>query len=238
MRSNPRITATKLAEYMSVTSFARKRSIIQEQKYPQAVAMVRWGKAERPISQFVARSLTDLAFIDDHIAALAAENPDTDFKLQNRDLCIAALQSFKLLSNQLDFSKFRRSLGPMQQRMPIIIGGIEVSVLPQVILHGITRSGTEVVGGVKFSFPKTYPLNKKSAEYLSALIHWHCEEHLSQMGKPDLRLCQAVDVPTSTVFKPPESYKRRRQHIVEACTEILQRWPNVPPPEGQQIADA
>ncbi|QEX24359.1 hypothetical protein FRZ61_43000 [Hypericibacter adhaerens] len=229
MRTDPRITATKLAEYMSA-SFARKRSIIQEQKYPQEVAMVRWRKAERPVALFVAQGQSDLKIIDEHIARLAAENPDTEFKIQNRDLCIAALKSFKLLSNQLSFEKFKKSLGAMQQSMPIPINGVDVSVLPQVVLQGTTQKGTKVVGGIKFSFPKTHPLNAASAEYLSVLIHWHCECHLSKMGKPDLRLCHAVDVPTATMFEPPKSYKRRRQHIEEACHEIVQRWPNVPPP--------
>src|SRR5690606_27667692 len=128
-------------------------------------------------------------------------------------LCIAALTSFKLLSNQLMFEKFRKSLGIMQKSMPIPINGVAVSVLPQVVLQGVTQRGVKVVGGVKFSFPKTYPLNPTTAEYLSVLIHWHCEHHLSKLGKADLRLCYAVDVPTATVFEPPTSYKRRRQHI-------------------------
>jgi hypothetical protein len=229
MRAEPRITATKLAEYMSA-SFARKRSIIQEQKYPQEVAMVRWGRAERPVAQFVAQGQSDLGFIDRHIEILSAETPDTEFKLQNRDLCVAALESFKLLSNQLDFTKFKRTLGPMHQSMPISINGVDVSVLPQVLLQGVTQKGTRVIGGVKFSFPKTYPLNSDSADYLSVLIHWHCEHHLSHLGKPDMRLCYAVDVPTATVFQPPKSYKRRRQQIEEACHEIMQRWPNIPAP--------
>lgn len=210
-------------------SFARKRSILQEQKYPQEVIMARWGRAERPVARFVAQGQSDLSLIDKEIETLLAETPDTEFKIQNRDLCVSALESFKLLSNQLDFKEFKRTLGPMQS-MPIPINGVSVSVLPQVLLQGVTQKGTKVVGGIKFSFPKSHPLDSVSASFLSVLIHWHCEFHLPHLGKPDLRLCQAVDVPTATVFPPPKSYKQRRQQIEEACHEIMQRWPNIPSP--------
>lgn len=218
-------------------SFARKRAILQEQKYPQAVAMVRWGAAERPVAQFVAQGGTDLGFIDKHIETLRKQTFDTDFKNQNRDLCVAALESFKLLSNQLDFTKFSASLGPMQQSLPVPIHGVNVSVLPQVLLRGVTQSGKRIIGGVKFSFPKSHPLNTVSADYLSVLVHWHCEYHLANLGKPDLRICRAVDIPTATKFDPPASYKRRRRHIEEACDEIMQRWPNVPPPLNNHEED-
>ncbi|MEX2616966.1 MAG: hypothetical protein WD767_12800 [Alphaproteobacteria bacterium] len=231
MRADPRITATKLAEYMTA-SFARKRAILQENKYPQEVVMVRWTQAERPVSQFVTKGTSDLGFLDNEIDKLNTLTPDTDFKIQNRDLCVEALQNFKLLSNQMQFTDFRRSLGPMQRGMPIHMNGVDVSVLPQVILEGVTRKGDRVVGGIKFSFPKTHPLIETAAGYLSTLIHWHCEQHLGNLGRADMRLCHAVDVPTATAYNPPATYKRRRQHLVEACNEIVQRWPNVPPPTG------
>ena len=193
--------------------------------------MVRWGAAERPIAQFVAQGNSDIGFIDKHIDQLLKQNPDTEFKQQNRDLCVGALKSFKLLSNQLDFTKFSTSLGPTQKSLPVPISGVDVSVLPQVLLQGITKNGTRIVGGVKFSFPKTYPLDGESAAYLSVLVHWHCEYHLAPMGRADLRLCRAIDVPTATAFAPPKSYKRKRQQLEEACNEITQRWPNVPPPD-------
>lgn len=229
MRDEPRITANKLAEYMEA-SFARKRAILQEQKFPQAFAIARWGQAERPISNFVASGSTDLSTIDNEISRLISLNPDSEFKEQNRDLCVDALQSFKLLSNQLPFDRFTRGRGALQQKMLIPINGVDVSVHPQVIFEAVNRKGTKLVGGVKFSFPKSNPLNQSMADYVSALVHWHCEEFLSSKGKPELRMCYSVDMPTSTVFEPPKTYKRRRQQIAEACSEIVQRWPKLPPP--------
>lgn len=233
MRIDPRITATKLSEYMGAT-YARKRAILQEQKFPQAFAMARWVQAERPIARFVADSSTDLGIIDQDIAALSEETPDTEFKIQNRALCIEALESFKHLSNQLSFPTLTRMIGPFQKNMPIPVNGVAVSVLPQVLLSGVTSKGTKIVGGIKFSFPRSFPLTQESAGFLAVLIHWHCEHFLAKMGKADLRLCYAVDIPTSNIFTPPQTYKRRRQQIQEACHEIAQRWPNLPEPNGYQ----
>lgn len=199
--------------------------------------MVRWTQAERPIAQFVTKGTSDLGFLDHEVAKLLATNPDTDFKIQNRDLCVEALRTFKQLSNQMLLADFRRTLGPMRQSMPIPISRVVVSVLPHVILEGVTRKGEKVVGGVKFSFPKSHPLSEKAAEYLSTLIHWHCEHFLTNLGRPDMRLCHAVDVPTATAFVPPRTYKRRRQNIQEACHEIVQRWPNIPAPRGYVESD-
>lgn len=199
--------------------------------------MVRWTQAERPIAQYVAEGSSELGFLDREIEKLQATDPDTEFKTQNRDLCVEALETFKQLSNQLLLTDFKRSVGPTRQSMPIAINGVVVSVLPQIILESMTRKGEKVVGGVKFSFPKSHPLKETSAEFLSTLVHWHCEEHLSTLGRSDMRLCYAVDVPTSTVFQPPKTYKRRRQYIQEACHEIVQRWPNVPAPTGYTEAD-
>ncbi|MBE0533116.1 MAG: hypothetical protein IH626_20025 [Rhodospirillales bacterium] len=233
MRDQPRITATKMAEYMDA-SFARKRAILQEQKYPQAFNLARWGQAERPIAKFIGESQTDLSTIDQEISKLISIQLDTDFKAQNRDLCVEALKSFKLLSNQLSFPNIDKILGPLGTKMTIIINGVEISVLPQIILSGKTTKGTKVVGGIKFRFPKSFPLNEKSAGYLASLVHWHCEYHLQHLGKPEVRICYAVDIPKSTIFDPPESYKRRRQQLQEACHEITQRWPNIPPPPNYQ----
>jgi len=232
MSKNPRISANKLAEYMSSTSFARKRAILQEHKFPQKVAMVRWTQAENPVTQFVTQGSTDLSIIENQIQKLQALNLDTEFKIQNRNLSVEALQKFQLLSNQLDLSKFNRHSGLSNKGARISINGVEVSVFPQVILEGVTKKGEKVVGGVKLSFPKSFPINAKSAEFLSTLIHWHCEVFLSNFGKPDLRLCYAVDIPTANVFKPPTTYKRRRQQLAEACKEIVQRWDKVDPPTG------
>lgn len=199
--------------------------------------MIRWTQAERPIARFVTKGTTDLGFLDGAIADLLATSPDTDFKKQNRDLCIEALSTFKQLSNQMLFADFKRTLGPTSKSMPVVINGVTVSVLPHVILEGVTKKGDKVVGGIKFSFPKSHPLNEKTAGFLSALIHWHCELYLQDLGKPDMRLCHAVDVPTATAYVPPATYKRRRQQLQEACHEIVQRWPNVPPPNGYIEAD-
>jgi hypothetical protein len=215
-----------------IATFARKRSILQESKYPQEISTTRWAKAEKPVTQFVVSGATDLGFLDLQIDILNSEEPDTEFKLQNRDLCVEALTNFKLLSNQMDFAKFKLTAGPTKKRMLIDVNGVSVSVLPHIILEGITRKGDHVVGGIKFSFPKTKPLVEESANFLSILIHWHAEEYLADKGKPHIRLCHAIDIPTATVFEPPKTYKRRRQQLQEACNEIVQRWPNVEPPRG------
>jgi hypothetical protein len=213
-------------------SYARKRSILQDQKFPQEIITAIYSRAESSIARFVASGATDLSIIDDRIRELESETYDSEGKEQNRDLCVEALRRFRLMSNRLPLTGFNCSKGPTNVDMKVLVSGVEVSVLPQILIEGSTRSGKRIVGGVKFSFPKGAPLNETTAGFLSTLVHWHCCEYLSDRGDPNMKICFSVDVPTSNVFTPPKTYKRRRQQIEEACRQISWQWDNVVPPTG------
>lgn len=72
-RPSPRISATKLGEYLTATA-SRRRKIVEDQKYPPPFQVARYTEAEKAIVEFLTTG-RDAARLERRKAALVAAVP-------------------------------------------------------------------------------------------------------------------------------------------------------------------
>lgn len=221
-RQSPRISANKLAEYLTASA-GRRKTILTDQKHPSDFKTARYKEATQAISRFIAGGCLDTSVLSDTEEYLRGRNPQSAFQAQDRDLSLDALQSVRDVYSQWGLIGSNLSLGAANAS-PLFIAGVKISVRPEIISRSVNRKGEKTVGAMKLHLPKSSSPSKKNAEYVCTLLHWFCEEHLVDEGIVDYQLCKLIDVPAGVLFEAPKAYKKRRADIEAACEEIAARW--------------
>jgi hypothetical protein len=221
MRSCPRISVNKLAEYLSAPPARRKR-IIHDQKEPKTFVVARYTEAERAITEAICgRSLRP---VEHALKALEGQVARSDFAAETAQLCWDALSSFADLWEEglLDIDGLE--LRPGDNNAPKLeVGGVAISVRPEIFTAGVER-GETTVGAIKFCLSKTNPLDAASGANAATVVRHFVETHRSE-GRVDSASIIVVDVFSRQVFTAPKSYKRRLADVAAACEEIALRWP-------------
>jgi hypothetical protein len=222
-RVTPRISVNKLGEYMEASAGRRER-IIQDQKNRPAFQVARYQEAQDAITDYLLRGARDESIITMAIERLDSAAPTTEWDEQRKKDCIGALESilsfdeFPFLDNMLIV---RGTLNPSK----LAIAGVQVSVRPEIILRQ-TRSGGQVVGGVKLCLAKTMPLSDASASYIGTVLHQYVEQKVPGGSSAQFKNCVVLDVFAKAFYLAPRACTRRRQDVAAACREIARMWPS------------
>jgi hypothetical protein len=211
----------KLGEYM-VASPLRRRRIVADQKRPREFIVTRYRDAVAAMVEFLAAGGNSDRIITRAIADLEAKPVSTDFQSQDRDLSIEALESFLDTVDQLDLSGLTVRAGD-SDASPLLIGGVSVSVRPDVVVAGQNRNGG-TVGCFKLYLSKSFPLNEAAGAYIGAVLTRFTNEYLAGDTTADYRLCSVLDVFGQQVFTAPRAVQRRQNDIEAACEEISLLW--------------
>jgi hypothetical protein len=100
------------------------------------------------------------------------------------------------------------------------IGGVEISVRPEVVLN----DGNKIVGGVKLYINKGTPLTKESGDYISTILYRYLSETLSTETDVNRNACMVVDVFGQNIFYAPKAYKRTMNDVEATCIHIAILW--------------
>jgi hypothetical protein len=222
IRPEPRITANKLGEYMDASA-ARRERIIADQKRPKVYRGVRYEEAQEVITEFLVGGAKDTMYVLREIEELRNAVAETEWESPNNRLCAVALESFLDLRDDLALDGLELSRGDSQPSK-LRIGGVEVSVRPEVVVSRTDRRGETITGAIKLYFPKSYPLTDKAGEYVATMVRQFMVEHQPIPGKVHHTLCRVVDVSQGRVFTAPLCYRRRHVDLEAACREIYRAW--------------
>src|SRR5690606_11169690 len=108
-------------------------------------------------------------------------------------------------------------------RQPTLsIGGVNVSIRPEIRLEGKNRAGESIYGAAKLYFSKTFPLNKISGEYIATMIHQHASEYLP--GVAEHKLCFVIDVFAKNIYAAPRAHVKRCSEMEVAMEEYARAW--------------
>lgn len=220
VRAEPRVTVTKLAEYLVATA-VRRKSIIQDQREPSAFKVARYTDAERAITEYITAGF-DESILDRAAARLALHEPRSEFDEQRVQLCREALRLIRgiPLADELEGATVRAATSSPHT---LSFGRVTVSVRPELVLKFVDGKNRERRGAIKLCFSKTHPLNKDSGEYVGAIVHQHAL--LGPDGEAvDHRRVLAVDVFAQRIFTAPKAIKTRLKDVAAACEEISIRW--------------
>jgi len=206
-----------------VARAGRRETIIKQQRRPKTFRTVRYEDASRALQRALASGTDGLRVLAGERARLAAQAGGTEHEIQNRSLCISAIDAFAALWPSLDFGGFLPALGhPSPAKLRIHEVGI--SVRPELILHGVDDQGHPLIGAIKLRFSKTEPLPPDAAKYIAAAVEWHLE-HVAGVGVTVSPVhCVVLDVFTGAITRAPRAKARRRADIAAACREIALGW--------------
>lgn len=219
-RPNPRVSANKLAEYMTCSA-ARRRRIISEAKNPPEFIVPRYNPFYDVAPAFAASRPLDEEIIVSSIEALTGKESQTEWERDNVQLNIDLLQRLLDLPDLLEIEQYD-AVATGDRTQSIALEGVEVSVRPELLLRRVVR-GQRTLGALKFYLPKTFPLNEESGAFLAALVHLYLEQSFPGEN-PDNRHCFVMDVPSGVIYNAPRSVIRRRAELAAACEEIAARW--------------
>jgi hypothetical protein len=216
-RRYPRISISKLAEYMSASA-SRRRSIIRDQREPPEVKTLHCRHARTAVASYLISH--DPEVLHRMIEALRRQNAQTSWQEREVPLNITALQRALKLSLP-DFSnvKIERS---SQERTAMPIGGVRVVVRPDLLLRD--RADGRVVGAVNLYFVKSVPLTDAAAGFVTTVLRQFVE--LAYQTEPQRQRCIFVDVFAGKIHTVPTAFKQRMKDLEAACEEIAGRWHN------------
>lgn len=219
-RKNPRISVTKLGEYMTA-SVVRRRAIVRDQKRPRPAVVARYHKARRVIVDHLSGA-GDRHRLIDTIEDLDAQRPTSKWHAQDQLLSVEALDHFFDVHVPLSTCQVRRCPGNPPK---LNVNGVLVSVRPDLLVRGTHRDGRAWFGAVKVHISKGHALDETAAQYSATALHQWAEQHLATQSTPvNPRGCLVIDVFTQSVWSAPTAHQRRRAHLAAACEEIALRW--------------
>lgn len=224
-RERPRISVSKLAEYLTATP-GRRRRIIHEQKYPQPFIVSRYREAERAMIDYLSG--------DEHAIERCRErfvqmHPDKDAEAQRIENGIEALCAFEdsieVLDATLGFDGLTVGAAPHSADR-LEYAGVSVSVRPEFILARRDRR-PERAGCLKLYLVKTAPLDDAAGQYVSTVLAEFADRNLTAVGEIDRRMIVTLDVFSRKAFAAPKARSRRLDDITAACEEIAARWASI-----------
>lgn len=109
----------------------------------------------------------------------------------------------------------------------LLVAGVRVSVRPEILLRASGRGGITRLGALKIYIGKTHRLGERGGEYAATVLRRYLEEHHSDEGEVDHRLCLVLDVFDRKLHHAPRAYVRRMRDIEAACRELLLHWEDV-----------
>jgi hypothetical protein len=235
LNPKPRVSANQLADYLNASSTRRKR-VIQDAKFPRTVIVARYGAARDGIADYLcdlARPTSKLVTAIDQMKTEAAATESPWIK-QDSLLSIEAVESFHSAYGNNKMGVKKIECRPVTKGAPpLSIEKVQVNVFLDATTHRKDKDGTDRVGGVILLFSKSETSSNirvdrcKTAAVLALMF---AEKNLKAFGKPDHKLCFALDVFGGAAIVAPNSYKQRLNNINAACEEIAGRWDGIEPP--------
>lgn len=220
-RPQARISLNKLAEYM-VASPRRRRSIITDQKRPPAFKTARYTEAYAAITAYLVGRAEDDSILRDAIGRLQSSTPATEWEEQRIADCIEAIEAVAEMDGFSFLSGVDLRL-VAQGSSKLIVGGITVSIRPEIETVATGRDGSTTLGAIKLYISKRTPLNSRTGDYATTLLH----QYMSSIGDSAPRRCVMLDVFAQSTFEAPQHFTNRRRDIEAACSEIRIAWPEV-----------
>lgn len=230
-RRTPQFSANQLGEYM-IASEVRKRRIIAEAKYRPILKVISYKKARRMLSDYLEKGRGNLSFLENTILFLSEKTlAGRSLEETERDLTVQMLGRFIAVSNEVNLPNAQYALGS-HLAGKLMLGGLPVSVVPNLVATGQNRKGQQTVGAVMIRYAKGKPLNPDEAKHVSVLLYEFAKGVLSGAGVAAYNLCFCLDIQTGKIHCSPKGTTRVLSNMAAAGEAIIAQWPSVPLPRS------
>jgi len=231
-RAEPRISVNDLALYM-VSSDTARIGIIRRAKNPQLPPIIRYRDVRGPICAFLAdmrRDVNPLVSAEEMFRQRMADSSESTLRQDDARNSIEVLHAVQRMRNQL--APFEFLAAPAQQNR-LQIGGVEVSVRADLLVHGTSR-GADQIGAAVLRMTQddadTDSAKTKRRDmglYVATLARLHIDQNIATDREVANRLCMSIDVQHGEHFQAPDANTRRMNDLENACRFIAALWPTV-----------
>jgi hypothetical protein len=228
----PRISATKLAEYI-IANPTRQAAIAKNAKVAPKVIITPYKRTRSSLSEaFTASGISQeklLAIAQDSRNSTSGTPWTKEDNIKSSDLIV----KMATVSDKINCAGGTLIERPGAGWGGLSIEGVTVSVNPELIFS-IDHRGVKKVGAVILNTGKAASLSlsrsngtQSVADYLTALVYRLLDQNLSTVGAPIHTKCYAIDINRSLVHTAPAAHKTLNKHIEEACRMIAMRWDSI-----------
>jgi len=212
----PKISVLKLAEYM-VGDVRERANVLSCAMQENKAAAIQYSRGRQEVVKALQSRDPALALAD---AAQGFREREYSGDWDERDLTNSAdaLDEIRHHLGSIDLGE--RFPESRDSWLPLRIGGIEISVVPDLIVRTEQK-----IGLLKFRFGKTRAMEEKEGEYASTLLRVYLRDLLSDHEYvADHRRCQVVDAFSGNVFTAPRAFQRRMDRLTLGCREFAAQW--------------
>lgn len=239
----PRITAMKLAEYV-LADPSRQETIAKNAKRAPKAITFPYSRVRGAVTSGLSDGKLNPAFFSTVADGIQVEAGDTEWQRDDKTRSADALRRFAKIIPTLNLTNAAQIHRPERGWKALVIGGVRVSVNPELVFS-IAHRGVTKVGAVMLNTGQAEELSLSRTNgrfsignYVTALICRMAEERLAAYGMPLHTKCCAVDIFRGEIHTAPATYKTLIKHMEAACKMIALRWDGLPGAEEPIEEDA
>ena len=224
VRSEPRISAPKLGDYMATPSATTRFGLLRDQKIAPDVQIARYRKAAAEIRTSLVMQADPVTHLTKASARLKSATGKTPWQTNDNATSSEALDHFAKFLGKFN----RKGLMFAETRTTgykIPIEGVEVSVYPLLRIARDNKDGTRSTGALLAVIRKGDGLSDRAGAVTAELVRMA----LTRAGDKsvDPKLCIVVDVFRGKMFQASKQYRKMQADIAAACREIAIIWPKI-----------
>lgn len=221
----PRLSVNKLGEYMTAKA-GRQNKILFDAKYPEDYVVAFYKEASEAIAKSIVDGINDTSALERTVERIQVRRPNSTLESRQIKGNVDAIETFIDIRHDTNLGGFTARLGS-HSAPHLVVGGVNLSVRPEVTLHRKKRNGEELVGAIKLHFPKTFPLSSVAGEYIATCVQLYCRDHLDELGTPSHEHCFVIDMAGARVHPGVKAIKARTRDVEDYCRQIAAIWPTI-----------
>jgi hypothetical protein len=228
--SQPQMSVRELADYMA-GSERKKRAVVEGCKYRTLARVIQHKEARIIIANALRKGETTLETFKEKADFVRSKMATDDFDALVNEANADYIERFGKIIGKIHLPDAQISPG---KTFPTLnINGLKITFVPDLILRRTTKTNKLKRGAVMLRYAKGKPLATEIANYQSSAIFALLGEHKDEDGsEPEKSLCITLDGFTGTLHPAPGKAVSNFANMKAACKSIVERWPNIPPPEG------
>jgi hypothetical protein len=169
-RNRPRISITKLAEYLEALPM-RRRKILIDQKYPPDYQTTWYNECFEPIVNFLLDPSHAPEPLHRAMAEISSKTAINEKQVIARSNNIEALKHLLNTRNKFTFAGYTLRRLP-EQAPHLHVAGVAISVRPELEILNVGRNDQVVqYGYLKLYSNKGHPLVEETGKYAGTMVH-------------------------------------------------------------------
>lgn len=232
LRAKPGMSASKLADYMAASEQAR-RSILRGCKYRPIARVVQHQAAKESIASFLSSGDSHDGALELRAEILRNGLHGSDFDNEVAEHNADYIERF--LETAPELPSTAKEIAQAGKMPPLNLDGFSLSFAPDLILKRINQRNVPKMGVGFLRYGKNKTLSDEVGCWQGAISFGYLDTKLKQGASeidPEKELCVTLDVWSGKCHPAPGNAIYRFNEVRAACAGIVERWAQIPAPEG------